>query len=440
MKPQPFSKPNKAQAPKASTVQNPKITQHEVKAEQEPDTPPKPPTREELFESCKELASAPNLLSVFEEELRRCGVVGSVDYFHILLLTMITRLSKTPVSIVIKGSATAGKSFTLDTVLRYTPSDAYEFYSGMSEKAIIYSKRSLRHKMLCIGEYAGLQSDKGNQWIRQLLTDGRIVYNVTGEDNGEGRESYEIIKEGPTGLIVTTTAMDLYHEDETRVISLHIQDSAEQTAAVLRAQALKAQGIAGAEPNTAPWITLHEWIAAGNTQVEAPFFLDLAERVDPTKGRMRRDFPKVLEMVKAHALLHQANRQTNEAGAVIATLADYDAVYALLATPLAEGHTDKLEPGVNDIVAAVSVLSSHPEHHAGVPQNAIVAYLAGEGAVAQVDKSTVSRRVQKALAQGYLAAPSAKPGSGQKLQIGHPRGTVRQVLPHPDTLRRTTKG
>ena len=396
--------------------------------------------REALFASCSQLALSNSILDEFECELRRCGVVGSVDYFQILLLAMITRLSTTPVSIVIKGSATAGKSFTLDTVLRYTPSDAYEFYSGMSEKAIIYSKRSLRHKMLCIGEYAGLQSDKGNQWIRQLLTEGRIRYSVTGEDNGDGRDAPEIIKEGPTGLIVTTTAMELYHEDETRVISLHIQDSAEQTAAVLRAQALKAQGIAGAEPNTAPWIALHEWIAAGNTQVEAPFFLDLAERVDPTKGRMRRDFPKVLEMVKAHALLHQANRQTNEAGAVIATLADYDAVYALLATPLAEGHTDKLEPGVNDIVAAVSVLSSHPEHHAGVPQNAIVAYLAGEGAVAQVDKSTVSRRVQKALALGYLAAPSAKPGSGQKLQIGHPRGTVRQVLPHPDTLRRTTKG
>ena len=145
----------------------------------------------------------------------------------------------------------------------------------MSEKAIIYSKRSLIHKMLCIGEYAGLQSDKGNQWIRQLLTDGRIRYSVTGEDNGEGRDAPDIIKEGPTGLIVTTTAMELYHEDETRVISLHIQDSAEQTAAVLRSQALKAQGIAGAEPNTAPWIAFHEWIPAGKPHVAAPLFLVL---------------------------------------------------------------------------------------------------------------------------------------------------------------------
>jgi hypothetical protein len=395
------------------------------------------PTREELFEQCKHLALAPSILDEFGAELRRCGVVGSMDNFQILFLAMITRLWNAPVSVVIKGSATAGKSFTLDTVLRYTPEDAYAFFSGMSPKAVIYTKRDLRHKMLCIGEYAGLQSETGNQWIRQLLTDGRIIYSATAEDSGNGREAPDIIKEGPTGLIMTTTAMRLHAEDETRLIALRIGDSAEQTAAVLKAQAMKALGMANAEANTAPWIALHKWIATGTTQVVAPFLLDVADKADPTKGRMRRDFPKVIALVHANALLHQATRETDDAGRVVATLDDYEVVYRLLAQPLAEGQLDVLEPGVNEVVTAVSVLSSRPEHHAGVPQTAIVAYLGEADDVSRIDKSTVSRRVQKAVEQGYLSAPPVKPGSGQRLKIGNPRGKTKAILPHPDVVRQT---
>jgi len=96
-----------------------------------------------------------------------------------------------------------------------------------------------------------------------------------------------------------------------------------------------------------------------------------------------------------------------------------------------------LEPGVNEVVAAVSVLSSRPEYQAGVPQTAIVTFLGDEQDVSRIDKSTVSRRVQKAVDQGYLAAPPVKSGSGQRLRIGNPRGQAKPVLPHPDSVRQT---
>ncbi len=403
------------------------------------DAPTPPPTvtdREPLFAKCRDLARSEAILDEFEKELRRCGVVGALDNFKILLLTMLTRLSDSPVSAVLKGGPTAGKSFTLDTVLRYTPQNAFEFLSGMSEKAIIYATVDLRHKMLCIGEFAGLQNENGNAWLRQLLTEGRLRYLVTGEDTGAGRESREIVKEGPTGLIMTTTAMQLHPEDESRLLSLYIDDSPEQTAAVLKAQAMKAQGMTGTHPNAEPWIALHEWIANGRTQVVVPFSIDLAVNVDPSNGRMKRDFPKVLELVKAHALLHQANRECDEEGRVVATLADYAAVYALLALRLAEGQTETLDEGVNEVVAAVSVLSSQHRHREGVSLHAVVEQLGGAEEPPRINKSTVSRRAQKALEQGYLIAPDRKPGSEHRLRIGKPRGRVRPVLPEPSTLKR----
>jgi len=214
-----------------------------------------------------------------------------------------------------------------------------------------------------------------------------------------------------------------------------VDDDPAQTAAILRAQALKAQGIAGMEPDVAPWHALHDWIAAGTRQVSAPFFEDLAQQVDPSNGRMRRDFPKLLELVKAHALLHAASREVDEEGRVIATLSDYEAVYDLVAMALAEGQQETLDPGVNEVVAAVSVTSQLPEGYGGVSQKTLVKHLEATGA--PVNKSTVSRRTAKALRQGYLTATPTAPGQPQQLRIGNPRGKPSTVLPSPEVLRKS---
>ncbi|MFM8239308.1 MAG: hypothetical protein ACKOAW_03215 [Actinomycetota bacterium] len=349
---------------------------------------------------------------------------------------MLTRFSQLPVSVVLKGGATAGKSFTVDAVLRYFPKRAYEHMSGMSPKAILYWDVDLRHRMLCVGEFAGLQSETGNPWFRQLLTEHRLRYIVTGEDSRGGRKAMEKVVEGPTGLLMTTTSMELHPEDESRMISIYVDEDPAQTAAILRAQALKAQGIEGMEPDVAPWHALHDWIAAGTRQVSAPFFEDLAQQVDPSNGRMRRDFPKLLELVKAHALLHAASREVDEEGRVIATLSDYEAVYDLVAMALAEGQQETLDPGVNEVVAAVSVTSQLPEGYGGVSQKTLVKHLEATGA--PVNKSTVSRRTAKALRQGYLTATPTAPGQPQQLRIGNPRGKPSTVLPSPEVLRKPT--
>jgi hypothetical protein len=397
---------------------------------------PKAPTRDELLAQCRELAEAPNILDKLTEELRRCGVVGDLKRFHILFLAILTRFSDAPVSVVLKGEATAGKSFTLETILRYYPSCAYEHMSGMSPKAILYWDADLRHRMLCVGEFAGLQSDSGNPWIRQLLTEKRLRYIVTGEDGRGGRKAMEKIIEGPTGLLMTTTSMGLHPEDESRMISVYVDDDPAQTAAILTAQALKAQGIPGMEPDIAPWHALHDWIAAGTRQVVGAFFADLARQVDPSNGRMKRDFPKLLELVKAHALLHQASREVDAEGRVIATLEDYEAVHDLLAMVLAEGQQETLDPGVNEVVAAVSATSLLPVGRSGVSQQIIVQHLEEKGT--PVNKSTVSRRTAKALKQGYLVANPTAPGQPQQLKIGTPRGKPSAVLPPPEVLRKPT--
>jgi hypothetical protein len=111
-------------------------------------------------------------------------------------------------------------------------------------------------------------------------------------------------REGPTGLIATTTSLRLYPENETRMLSLTITDTRDQTAAVFRA---RAQEKYRAEIDLTRWQALQSWLATGPNEVVILFADRLADLVPPLAVRLRRHFKTVLMLVRAHALLHQAS-------------------------------------------------------------------------------------------------------------------------------------
>jgi hypothetical protein len=88
--------------------------------------------------------------------------------------------------------------------------------------------------------------------MRSLLSEGRVRYETV-EKTSEGMKPRLIEREGPTGLIVTTTAVKLHPENETRLLSLTVTDTQDQTRAVMAALAEEA-GDAG--PNFEPWHAL----------------------------------------------------------------------------------------------------------------------------------------------------------------------------------------
>jgi hypothetical protein len=54
-----------------------------------------------------------------------------------------------------------------------------------------------------------------NYLVRSLLSEGRVRYETV-EKTPEGLQARLIEREGPTGLIMTTTADSLHPENETR--------------------------------------------------------------------------------------------------------------------------------------------------------------------------------------------------------------------------------
>jgi hypothetical protein len=360
-----------------------------------------------------------DILARFAAELGEAGLVGETRNAKILFLTMTTRLFKRPVSVALKGPSSGGKSYTVEVVLRFFPPLAYWERTAMSDHALAYSDEDFRHRHLVVYEAAGMTSDTASYLIRSLLSEGRIRYELV-EKTKDGMKPRLIEKEGPTGLIVTTTASRLHPENETRLLSLTVKDTPEQTAAIFQALAR------GPEARNAidyfPWQSLQTWLGTGECRVVVPFAARLAELVPPVAVRLRRDFRLLLTLVQAHALLHRERRGRDDQGRILASLDDYAAVRELVADLFAVGVDATVKPETKETIAAVKALNKDE-----VSLGEIAKTL-------KLDKGATSRRVNDALSRGYLSNAETRKGRPARISLGDPLPDEIDVLPHPKRL------
>ncbi|MCL4534974.1 MAG: hypothetical protein M1370_07415 [Bacteroidetes bacterium] len=376
-------------------------------------------------ETARWLLNCPDILNEVTAVCTDLGVVGEDRNTKLLYLAVTSRLLGRPISVAVKGTSASGKSYTVETVLRTFPGSAYYALSSMSDRALAYSQEPLSHRMLVLYEAAGLTSDFGTYLMRTLLSEGHIRYETV-EKTDDGLKPRLIEREGPTGLIVTTTWASLHPENETRMLSLLVRDDNEQTRAIMQSLAERANGRLPKEPDLSPYHSLQTWLElAGCREVTIPYAYSLATLANPKAVRLRRDFGALLNLVRAHAILHQCTRERDEAGRIVATLADYRAVYDLVADLLSEGVGATVSKAQRETVAAVKELSRDGEMPVTLPQ--LAQYL-------ELDKSAASRRARVAIEHGYLENLETHKGKPHRLVPGDPLPEESGVLPHPDLL------
>jgi hypothetical protein len=376
--------------------------------------------RAEAWELCSDLARSENILAQFDQALTIVGLVGERKLAKLTYLALTSRLLDRPVSIAVKGPSSGGKSFTVESVLRFFPCQAFYALTAMSDRALAYSTEPLKHRHLVIYEAAGMASDFATYLIRSLLSEGRLRYETV-EKTRDGLVPKLIEREGPTGLIVTTTSVSLHAENETRLLSLTVTDSREQTAAVFRALANGGTN----DVDLSKWQALQTWLATSNCKVDIPYADRLAEMVPPVAIRLRRDLKTVLTLIRAHALLHQANRRKDANGRLVAEISDYAAVHGLAADLVAEGAEVTIKPELRETVQAVATLLAGESSE--VKQADIKRKL-------RLDKSVVSRRVTAAEDAGFLRNLEDRKGRPARLVLGDPLPEEVELLPQPQRL------
>jgi hypothetical protein len=377
------------------------------------------------WSACKDLVLVPNILERFAMDLARSGVAGESRVAKLLYLAVTSRFLERPVSVAVKGPSSGGKSYLTERVLGFFPESSYYALTAMSEHALAYSDEPLMHRFLVIYEAAGMNSDFQTYLIRSLLSEGKVRYETV-EKTSEGIKPRLIERAGPTGLIITTTLTRLHPENETRMMSLAVTDTRQQTRDIMAALASEA---GGDPPDLKTWHSLQEWLVAAEHRVSVSYAEELADAIPPVAVRLRRDFGALLNLIRAHAILHQASRERADDGRIVATLEDYARVRELVADLVSEGIEATVPATVRETVEMVKGLRDETE------KDVTIAALAQE---LDLDKSAAWRRVRSAMDRGYLENQEDGKGRPAKLVLGDDLPDDIEILPAPERLQGCT--
>src|SRR5215211_1389225 len=279
--------------------------------------------------------AAMNLLrseDVFEEvakTMRRLGHVGEWSNKKLAFACAISARAQLPVQPSTHAQSSAGKNYLWDTALALVPPELVYKRTGFSAKALFRTKMSLKHSVLYIQELAG--SEGADFSIRTLQSDNVLKWEATEKQPDGSMANVEYQVEGPTVIVQTTTKNHLHPENETRVVPLYLDESPEQTEKITKAVLRRARGTNAISETERSEIT-SAWHDAVRLLKPAEMIIPFAEHIEVPSAplRLRRDVPRLLNVIKLIAWVHQHTRERDDQGRILATEEDFAMAIAMV--------------------------------------------------------------------------------------------------------------
>jgi hypothetical protein len=250
-------------------------------------------------EARRRLAS-PRFFNEFLSVVRKAGLVGELKNALALLIVTISRVLSRPLSAVVRGVSSAGKNFLVAIILILMPADAKIELDTSSDKAWNYSHDAFRHSVVYVRERNAKTG--AIHPLRTLISEGRVIHRVV-EWSNRKRVTKTYVAEGPVASI-STTNRGLEIDDQTRHVSLWIDESSDQTRRIARAYVTQGSGVSQNELEV--WREIHRQIAARAQRVQIvfpPWFAKLSDEIFVDDISARRYFPAFAEACRVLCLI-----------------------------------------------------------------------------------------------------------------------------------------
>lgn len=285
-------------------------------------------------EAASRLLDSPSLLYQVKEDMDK-RYVGMADRKLLSFLLAVT--SATPddyTNQTVTGDSSAGKTALVRTALQYLPEEWYRVVGRLSPTALD-RLTDQDFKLLWIQEARG--SEGAAPALRLASNDdGGTSIWVTERSAATGRFETMEYKMPGRSLVTTTCNLDIHEEDSTRTWFLAIDLTEEQTGKVLdfisaAAEMPPALGeiLGHTDYDIRPVVQEALRQLDFSLPVVIPFAKLLTELVSKKIVRVRRDFSKILGLIKINALLHQRQRpHIIEGGNRVVVAAPQDALIA----------------------------------------------------------------------------------------------------------------
>jgi hypothetical protein len=308
---------------------------------------------EDIREEAESRLVSSDLLESVRRDIQTIGVVGEAPLALSLFMIGTSRLLDEPLSAIVQGSTSTGKSFVAERVGQLFPDESILRAHDLSSTALYYFEFGrLQHRLVLAGERSRIQGDEraeATRALREMRSDRCLRKCVTVKaPDGRGFETQEIYQPGPIAYIESTTLGAVFDEDANRGLLLSTDESPAQTAQIVRARAGRAASANEPKDRDRP-IQRHHAMQRmlRRVQVVVPFAERLGDHFPTAKAEARRAFGHLLSMIQASACLHQRQRPGGGAGLhhgdrIEATLEDYAVARELLLEPLARALGRKL--------------------------------------------------------------------------------------------------
>ena len=151
-------------------------------------------------------------------------------------LVMTSRKTPDPLALMTLSGSGSGKSHLQDTILSLCPDEDLIKLTSLTDRALFYKgEDSLKHKVLAVEELAGAQG--ADYAIRNLISAKKLVIESTTKNPLTGKLETQVnTVYGPTAVFQTTTDPRTDAETRSRFILISVDESLEQTRAILEAQ------------------------------------------------------------------------------------------------------------------------------------------------------------------------------------------------------------
>jgi DNA primase len=286
-----------------------------------------------------------DLLDQAARDIDSLGYVGEETNKRLLYLVAVSRKLEDPLSAIVLSQSGAGKSGLTEVIERLTPPEDVVLLTRLTPQSLYYTEPGFLDRKLVIVEerYGSMEADYS---IRVLQSRKKLIAAAPVKDPQTGNMRTRVFTvEARAAFIEATTASSVNHENATRCFELQMDETEEQTRRIHERQRLLRTGRGLEIRHQAEAITRRHWNAQRLLEplsVVIPF----ADRLSfPSSWmRTRRDHARFLNLIEVLAFLHQHQRERTSEGAIVASLADYEAAYGLAGEVLKETLTDVKKP------------------------------------------------------------------------------------------------
>jgi hypothetical protein len=276
-----------------------------------------------------------NLLVRIVDEVHKEGLVNEEKSILVLLIKIFLRLvlnaSATSSNVLVSDKTGSGKDVIVFCVcITVLPEDHYHHRTDISDKAFDYWQPIIRWEV----------DDEGKNIPIKDSWNGHVIHLEDPKDDALTGQSFRVMASGGTKvtkvinlvpvtitidgkpvIIVTSLHATIDEEGQRRWDSLRIDTSDKLTVAVKKKILQRATGKKNQDKDDSVLHAIKHLLSPYNVVI--PFAEELNQYL-PNTLIMRTQTKKLLDYIKASAILYQWQREKDEQGQLIATWFDYD--------------------------------------------------------------------------------------------------------------------